>query len=300
MPERSPRQRQRIADLEKEVAELTERADRTPERLPIVTERRNPRLAITAYDPVGGTYPKRSLDPNTYWIIFVDATYTGAHGLQAITATARQTLAKTVACNIGDEYLTRGTLVEVFWDNGKWWCLRCGALRRFTLYTALVPNKVGAPAVTYNPGSTATAYLVYYNPDTSKLAVNTSFDFTVRDQQNRFRGPAYDATYWDYIIGYAKQMPDSEEWEIVTMTHKAERIKFKASAAFTTASASVAGTVEDFFNGYNPDPGGSGLTIYNWQTSDSSYQYEGDQYDLGWAWYDWTNDKYWIYDFECP
>jgi len=127
MPERSPRLRAQIDDLKRKQQQLQDRIDRAPERLPIVTERRNPRLAITAYDPVSGTYPSSPAD--TYWIIFVDSTYDNTDdGQQAITTTERQALAKTTARSLVSEYIERGTLVEVIWDNGRWWIARVTGL----------------------------------------------------------------------------------------------------------------------------------------------------------------------------
>ena len=92
-----------------------------------MSELRNPRLAITAYDPNDGTYPSSPAD--TYWIIFVDATYDKTDdGQQTVTKTDRQTSARVVARSLVDEYLERDTLVEVIWDNGRWWIARTSGL----------------------------------------------------------------------------------------------------------------------------------------------------------------------------
>ena len=175
MPESLPRLRERVRELERDVARLTSRADRAPERLPVMSELRNPRLAITAYDPNDGTYPSSPAD--TYWIIFVDATYDKTDdGQQTVTKTDRQTSARVVARSLVDEYLERDTLVEVIWDNGRWWISKTTGLS-IAIYQ-IVLGESGAKDQLIYDGAVAGFY-VWGQPMTesaSPMVINTEAD----------------------------------------------------------------------------------------------------------------------------
>lgn len=119
--------------------------DKADERSPQLGRRRNPRLAKTVRFPTsgGGEYPLPETLVDTYWIKFVDGTYTQAEGDQEETWTLRQNEASDplfIAHMIEGktyDYLEEGRVVEVFWDRGRWWIWRQNPLALFELYTEL-------------------------------------------------------------------------------------------------------------------------------------------------------------------
>lgn len=81
---------------------------------------------------------------------------------------------------------------------------------------------------------------------------------------------------------------------------KARWIWFTLTEALTTSDESATATVTKFFDGVNPDPSAAGIEVYNRQRSDISYDYEGETNARGYAIYAAKEDKYYIFDLECP
>lgn len=130
MPERDPQLEQRVRDLEQELRRLQASVDRgAADRESITSLPRNPRLAKTSKETSGGSYPDISTTPNTYWIQFLDSTFTETEGNQTPTHTSRQTagdgvvLAHKLSGDDGD-FLEEGTIVPVMFDNGRFWILQ--------------------------------------------------------------------------------------------------------------------------------------------------------------------------------
>ena len=187
----------------------------------------------------------------------------------------------------------------------RWWrrALRGGSiLRRHRggvvpfLFRRFMPLEAMAP------GGTMSVRAVEWDASASKLSPTTDYDeFEVVDAHSMHRVTTEAAGYAEdlELYGMAMHPHDVDRWEIAWMPGQALKIHFSADAGFATTDASVAATVDEFYNGYDPDHVDAGITVHNLPIS-SNYQYEGDSGDKGAAWYDWTNNKYWIDDFECP
>ncbi len=124
MPERDPQFDQRVQDLEQALRTLQASIDRgAADRESITSIPRNPRLAKTSKQTSGGSYPTLADAPNTYWIKFLDSTFTLAEGNQTPTHTARQADGSTLAHVIEGtrDYIAEDTVVIVTFDNGRWW-----------------------------------------------------------------------------------------------------------------------------------------------------------------------------------
>ncbi len=81
------------------------------------------RLAKTVVDPDTSTYPSYGSAPNAYWIVFLDGEYTAeTQGSLTPTYHDRQTEGATTALNVlPDNFCPVGTIVAVWFFNGKWW-----------------------------------------------------------------------------------------------------------------------------------------------------------------------------------
>lgn len=123
MSDRSPNTDVRLDQLQREVDRLTALADQAPEREAQIGHGRNPRLAKTCKDTA---YPARSTGVNTYYIKFLDSTFTETEGDQTPTHTERQAAFAALA-HLPDEspyrYLPEGSIVIVLWDNERWWII---------------------------------------------------------------------------------------------------------------------------------------------------------------------------------
>lgn len=110
----------RIAQLERRAADLEAQIRSLLDRNAALYKRRQPRLAITAADPDD---PNNYPEGNVVWIKFVDATWDDESGAGDITIdkVERQEDAKALAALVGGTRPAEGTLVEVFWDRGRWW-----------------------------------------------------------------------------------------------------------------------------------------------------------------------------------
>ena len=155
------------------------------------------------------------------------------------------------------------------------------------------------PLAAMSPGGSMSVRPVEW--DGSELKPTTDYDdYTVHDVNRSHRVTSLAADYAEdlEIYGWAVHPHDVDRWEICRMPGQALKIHFSLSGALATADVSGSATVDAFYNGYDPDYTSAGITVYNLPIS-SDYQYEGDSGDKGAAWYDWTNDKYWIDDLEC-
>jgi len=163
----------------------------------------------------------------------------------------------------------------------------------------------------YDAGATgASAYLLTWDADNNTWdtpededTVITVFDPDV-DDGHPLRGLAGKADLSVLsrgVRGIAKRAANGN-YEITQLFHKAKHIEFTlGAAALTTADASSAGaTVDNFFDGINPDPGNDKITVYNKLASGAVYIFEGDSGDKGVAVYDDQEDKYRIIQMECP
>lgn len=126
MPERDPQIDDRVEQLERDLRRLQASIDRgAADRESITSMPRNPRLAKTSKQTSGGTYPDLSDSPNTYWIRFLDSTFTETEGDQTPTHTARQADGAALAHVIdgGRDFLAEDTVVIVTFDNKRWWII---------------------------------------------------------------------------------------------------------------------------------------------------------------------------------
>jgi hypothetical protein len=153
-------------------------AARADERAELAGRRRNPRLAKTVRYETSASdeYPKPGTLVDTYWIKFLDGTYTQAEGNQTETWTSRQKetsdpifMAHLIEGKTYD-YLEEGRVVEVFWDRGRWWIWRQQPLALFELDTELAFGDA--------PSSADEAYLwqcearqVHWNDDLERYHV---------------------------------------------------------------------------------------------------------------------------------
>lgn len=80
--------------------------------------------------------------------------------------------------------------------------------------------------------------------------------------------------------------------------YQARWIRFVANGAFTTTDASVTVDGITYRDGYEPTD--AVTTVCNMGKEDASYVFEGDDNDAGYALYDADDDKYYIWQMECP
>jgi len=177
MPEGPETLAAQVRDLAARIGALEQGRDRSAERPAILGRARNPRLAITCKKDTGTDYPDISDEPNTYYVKFLDSTYTETEGKQTATHTERQAEGRFLAhVPNGTLFLPRDTIVETFHDNGRWWVSPpVNGDIYFELKDALAP------------GGYADAYPLTYS---GGYAVDTGQYFRVHDAFNRFRGRA--------------------------------------------------------------------------------------------------------------
>ena len=197
MPDGVDTLRSRVAELETLVSELLAGRDSAAEREAGPGGGRNPRPAITCKKDAGTPYPAKADTPNTYYVKFLDSTYTQSEGDQTPTDTERQSEGRFLAHIREAEtyrYLPEGSVVGVFYDKGgssggRWWiicdpktepdadvimCLTNGAVvdtdPTITVYnvTAMLPRGCTTPTVTslpntfsWNANNNATIVAVY-------------------------------------------------------------------------------------------------------------------------------------------
>lgn len=122
----SPNLEDRFAMLEADVGRQAALVDLAPERPASLGGPRNPRWAVTCKKDTGSSYPAEEDQPNTYWIKFLDSTYSETEGDQTPSDTERQTEGATLAHYRDREpyqYIPEGTVVLVLFDHGRWWIL---------------------------------------------------------------------------------------------------------------------------------------------------------------------------------
>jgi hypothetical protein len=144
------------------------------------------------------------------------------------------------------------------------------------------------------PGGTATALLLYWDGDSWET--DSDVEFTIRDMMSKFRQSSPPSGQ-NGARGFCELY--GGEWVIKDMQHQARKIHFVVNDATGFAITDSTATVDgvDYQNGYTPTTGIT--TVYNKSIS-SNYLYEGDDDDKGTAYYDLTNNKYWIDMMECP
>lgn len=84
------------------------------------------RLAVTVPSPIDGSYPAPGVLPNTYYIVFVDASFLKIQGFtpQALAPRQDLTRARELAHNTLDgaaAYVPVYTLLEVTFYDSRWW-----------------------------------------------------------------------------------------------------------------------------------------------------------------------------------
>jgi hypothetical protein len=84
--------------------------------------------------------------------------------------------------------------------------------------------------------------------------------------------------------GWAVLKTDSNRIEIVWMESMARFIRATLGSSLAATAASLSGcTVNYYWDGRNPDPAGSGITLYNLEDNGGNYQFSGDSGDIVYA-----------------
>jgi hypothetical protein len=187
------------------------------------------------------------------------------------------------AQNISGSTIHSGDSAGVFEDLNlkSYFALKAGSgasLVRFELTADLVygtnPGGTNALIVAYASGS--------YAAGGSAITV---YDFTRFSGYGSFSGK-YDASVTPAgYQGWAILKPDSTRYEVVWMEQKAQLISFRLLTRLLSSNASSASAVVlQFWNGRDPDPSSSGVTVYNRGTDYSGiYKYSGDANAVGYA-----------------
>lgn len=232
MPERSLNFAEKLADIERRFRDFARLADRAAEREARLTWWRNPRLAVTCKQTSAATYPDIKDAPNTYWIKFLDSTFTRTEGQQTRTDTARQTDGKTKA-HLPDgqlcDYLPEGTFCYVLYDNRRWWIIR--------YYT---PDRLFELKYDHTPGATTTVYRLAW--DGAALSVDADCEFDASDSLGVYRGRAKDkfaSPHNQGSRGWARYFPEpgTERWEMHFMQPCALWIEGLTYSAVQTTDA---------------------------------------------------------------
>ena len=121
--------RQTIRQLQRELADLRRRLGRLEDRPPLVRPSQYTRLAKTVKDPVDDLYPDADTGANTFWIVFLDGSYTIDTDADLTPSwTPRQAVddAGTTAHCIPGHWVKEGTIVVVTFHPGvgsvgQWW-----------------------------------------------------------------------------------------------------------------------------------------------------------------------------------
>ncbi len=172
---------------------------------------------------------------------------------------------------------------------------------RFELSTVLSPSSDDTP-------TTCNGYGLYWSDTEEDYAADTSTEFKLIDLSGVRHGRAYAASArggrgWavkPHDVGIAA---GGDRWEIIELDWMAKVIEFSVDNAsgFDTSDETVAVTVDSYDDGYDPDPGGDGLTIYNKLTSTAdTYLFKGDDDDKGIARFYPKLGYYRIWQMECP
>lgn len=163
-------------------------------------------------------------------------------------------------------------------------------IRRFVFKYALIPN----------PGTTtyAEAHRVFYDP-TEEAYDYEDDTFEVCDPSGFRRAPSINVDHWGRVIGTCWKPPDWDYWEILDLPHQAKWIEFVVDdvTGFTTANATVAVDDCTYHDGYEPF---TEITIVHNMRASGGYVFEGADGARGKAEYDIENNRYEIYQMECP
>lgn len=126
MAERSPNDPRRVSSLETGMSDVVRNLN-PRDTIAQPGSVSWPKMAYTDYGP-DGIYPSAGVNPNTYWIKFVDATFDDTTaGMITRTVNKRQVVARALVQNIASDYIPRESLIEVWPQNNRFWtCYRGG------------------------------------------------------------------------------------------------------------------------------------------------------------------------------
>jgi hypothetical protein len=176
---------------------------------------------------------------------------------------------------IGHPAFRCGDRVFCFWNrqSGRWEIISPPQdIWRFELKTALTPC------------SHATAYLL--EDHSGCLEENIHVEFDVYDAfDGTLRGQAKTETA-PGTQGYAKFMPDSGRWEIIYLQHQARWIRFMLVSAMSHYDNMATAEVEEFWDGYNPDPNDNYIYVINCVGTGGQYLFAGSSGMMGMACHD--------------
>jgi len=168
----SPSTNDRLRRLDAEVERLAARLDQAADREARLGTPRNPRLAKTCKDY---TYPAAAGTPNTYYVKFLDSTFTETEGDQTPTHTERQSTYAALAHAVDEKpyaYLPEGSIVLVAWDNGRWWIV--ATFTQQASWIEFIVNNATGFAIT--DSSVAVDGVTYHNGYTPSVAVTTVYN----------------------------------------------------------------------------------------------------------------------------
>lgn len=219
----SPNIDDRLRMLEAELRRLQALADLAPERPARMGGPRNPRWAITCKKDAETSYPVDTDTPNTYWIKFLDSTYTDAEGDQTPDDTERQTEGACLAHYRDADpyrYLAEGTEVVVFFDNRQWWIIGVMAGEGNILWGIVQANGVNAGEGNDRGDVLNILSVCSITWDATEWAEPTgdAFDVLIPPQCDPASVKGYikdTAVFDDYIVGYQVE-PDGTKLAVVT------------------------------------------------------------------------------------
>jgi hypothetical protein len=113
-----------MRDVQAELAALRRHVEQLQDRAPVACESSQIRLAQTV-EKSGTTYPIDGSGADTFWFVFVDATFTEAQGNQTPTYKTNQptTAPMYLAHCIEGAWYPESSRVWVAWQNGRWWII---------------------------------------------------------------------------------------------------------------------------------------------------------------------------------
>jgi len=172
---------------------------------------------------------------------------------------------------------------------------------RFELASALTPSSDDSHTF-------ATGYRLDWSYNDDDYSPDTSQAIDLVDLSGVRHGRAYTASArggrgWAIKPHDLVNSANEDRWEIIELDWMAKVIEFSVDNAsgFDTSDETVAVTVDSYDDGYDPDPGGDGLTIYNKLTSTAdTYLFKGDDDDKGIARFYPKLGYYRIWQMECP
>lgn len=175
-------------------------------------------------------------------------------------------------------------------NHGKYLSIQHNKIIRFKL----IENQI--------PGQNATAVEVFYNKTTSLWNSFGTHEFEVYDPFIRYRG------FTDYQ-GRAILYDTPAGFEIFEMEQKAKLVLFQLADPLSHSNQSQENChVLRYMDGKDP---GTKITVWNPEANNvgpfgfaTTNQYVGassasNAGDIGWAYYDYLENKYWIIDLEC-